>query len=86
MGQAGKQRDRRAFLGDLVRYPLLAGLGLLGGHLAARQGGPVQAGQSCVNRGICRGCGRLGACGLPQASMTRDVLARGRRLPTPGGS
>jgi hypothetical protein len=74
-----KPNDRRAFLRGLVRWPTLAGLGALGGYLATRDGKPVQAGERCVNRGLCRGCGVLPTCGLPQAR-----LARMPRQPRPG--
>jgi len=65
------ERDRRAFLRGLVRWPTLAGLGTLGVYLATRTGEPVQAGQACVNHGRCRGCQALTTCGLPQARLAR---------------
>jgi len=65
------ERDRRAFLRGLVRWPTLAGLGTLGAYLATRTGEPVQAGQACINHGRCRGCQALRTCGLPQARLTR---------------
>ena len=71
--------DRRAFLRGLVRWPALAGLSGLGGYLAAREGRPLQAGERCVNRGVCRGCGALATCGRPQAR-----LARVQQQPRPG--
>jgi len=65
---------RRDLLRSLVRYPVLGALGLVGWQLATRQSatGPVQAGQACFNRGICRGCRRLSRCTLPQGLMARN--------------
>ena len=68
-----KPTDRRAFLRALVRWPTLAGLGALGGYLATRDGEPVQAGERCIHRGLCRGCGVLPTCGLPQARLARGA-------------
>lgn len=57
---------RREFLRDGARYALLAGLAAASASLAARRGGALPN-QTCVNRGICRGCSALPDCGLPQA-------------------
>jgi len=65
--------DRRAFLRGLVRWPAMAGLGALGACLATREGRPLQAGQRCIHRGLCRGCGALPACPLPQARLARKA-------------
>jgi len=75
MGQpSDKSVRRREWLRRLVRYPLLAALGAVGAWLAVKPSGtgPVQAGEACVNRGICRGCRRLSTCGLPHALMARS--------------
>lgn len=69
---------RREFLRGLVRWPLLAAAGALAAYLGTRRA-PLQAGQTCANRGVCRGCDRLAACALPQAMMSRPVLEQGRR-------
>jgi len=68
-----KPNGRRAFLRGLVRWPAMAGLSALGGYLATREGRPLQAGERCVNRGLCRGCGALATCGLPQARLARQA-------------
>ncbi|MEA3368518.1 MAG: hypothetical protein U9R68_10455 [Planctomycetota bacterium] len=65
------ESDRRAFLRGLVRWPTLAGLGALGAYLATRTGEPAQAGETCINHGLCRGCRALPRCGLPQARLAR---------------
>ncbi|HUU91122.1 MAG TPA: hypothetical protein VM238_07915 [Phycisphaerae bacterium] len=74
-GQAGQSARRRELLRSLVRYPVLGALGLVGWQLATRQPdqGPVQAGQTCINRGVCRGCAQLSTCALPQGLMARDT-------------
>jgi len=66
-----EEHGRRAFLRGLVRWPALAGLGALGGYLAVRKGEPVQAGASCINRGLCHRCRALPTCPLPQARLAR---------------
>jgi len=58
--------SRREFLRGGVRYALLAGVGTVAVSVAGRPGGRL-TGQTCVNEGICRGCGVVGGCGLPQA-------------------
>lgn len=63
--------DRRAFLRGLVRWPALAGLGAMGAHLATRDGEPLQAGETCACRGVCRGCPVRARCGLPQGRLAR---------------
>jgi len=70
--QEDPQRDdkRREFLRSAVRWPLVAALGLLAGRLMTRRG-PLSAGETCTNRGACRGCSALAKCGLPQATMAR---------------
>jgi hypothetical protein len=56
--------SRREFLRGAARYGLLA-LVTAAASLASRTRKP--AGQRCVNRGICSGCGIFASCGLPQA-------------------
>jgi hypothetical protein len=82
MTSGSTDNRRRAFLATAIRTPVLAVLGVAGALLISRGGGgrPVEAGQDCINRGLCRGCRVLPGCGLPQASMARDVLKNGRRV------
>ena len=79
-GQPGQSARRRELLRSLVRYPLVGALGLLGARLVMRQPGqgPLQAGQECVSRGVCRGCRRLSQCGLPQGLMARSDRDRAK--------
>ena len=74
---------RRDLLRSLVRYPVLGALGLVGWQLATRPSatGPVQAGQACINRGLCRGCARLSRCTLPQGLMARNTRDHGQAKP-----
>jgi hypothetical protein len=59
-----KVESRREFFRAAARYSLLA-LAAAAASLAGRPQTP--AGQRCVNRGICGGCGLFAGCGLPQA-------------------
>jgi hypothetical protein len=67
---------RREFLRDGARYALLAGLAAASASLAARRGSTLPN-QTCVNRGICRGCDALPACGLPQALSFKQATQTG---------
>ena len=58
--------NRREFLRGGARYALLAGLAAVSAVLVKRSGASL-SGQTCINQGICRGCGAVGDCGLPQA-------------------
>jgi hypothetical protein len=68
---------RREFLTTLARGLLLIGIGalavkLLGVRLGRRRvGSPTRSGETCINRGICRGCTAFSGCGLPQALSAR---------------
>ena len=66
--------SRREFVRTAARYGLLA-LVTAAAALAARGRGP--AGQSCVNRGICSGCGLFAGCGLPQALSAKRAQRGG---------
>ena len=71
--------SRREFLRGGLRHVLLAGVAAASGILARN---PVSRlpGQTCVNQGICRGCGAFEACGLPSALSTKQFdLRRSRR-------
>lgn len=64
-------QDRRAFLRALARYPLLAGLVLLGGALAVRRQGNSPA-AACLKQRVCRDCALYSGCELPQAVSARN--------------
>ena len=61
---------RRGFFTSLVRSAAAGGLVLAGVFLTARRQSPLNE-ASCINRGICRGCGAFDGCGLPQALSAR---------------
>ena len=69
---------RRDFLKAFGRALLLVGIGalavrLLGWRGARRIGGKqIRRGETCINRGICRGCTAFSGCGLPQALSARQ--------------
>ncbi len=60
--------SRREFFSAAARYGLLGVLGAVA-SLAARR--PGLGNQTCVNRGICGGCGQVAECALPQALSFR---------------
>jgi hypothetical protein len=64
--------SRRTFLTHLARIVAAGALALGGGWLMTKK-----TGETCVSNGICRDCGTLSACKLPQALSTRQ--ARGGR-------
>jgi len=61
-----KSRSRRDFFRDGLRYGVLAMLAAAGAKAA-------RPGQTCVNNGICRGCGSFEECGLPQALSAKQT-------------
>ena len=65
--------SRREFLRGGLRHALLAGLAatlaILVRNLASRL-----PGQTCVNQGICRGCGAFDDCGLPPALSAKQAM------------
>jgi hypothetical protein len=77
MNSVPEKPGRRRFFASVVRYVLLGALGLIGGRLAARAvTGPLHPEETCVNRGVCRGCRVLPGCGSPQATLFRQVEER----------
>jgi hypothetical protein len=71
---------RRELLRSAGRYAALAGIGVLAAKLMWRSGsvgadGDI-ASQTCVNSGICSGCGAFDACRLPQALSARVAKAK----------
>ena len=67
---AEKAGSRREFFRAAARYSLLA-LASVAACLTTRK--PRLAGQECVNRGICSGCGVFASCGLPQALSAKNA-------------
>ena len=67
--------SRREFFRAAARYSLLA-LVAFAASLVVRP--RTSAGQSCVNRGICSGCGLLPDCGLPQALSAKRPVTGGQ--------
>jgi len=73
MSRQDRQRQtRREFLRGLARGAALAAVaGASGAALAGS--GKRPSGQTCINRGICRGCGVFARCGLPAALSARQA-------------
>lgn len=70
-----KPLSRREFFRDCGRSAVAGGLVAFGAAMALRQGHDPYD-HTCVNQGLCRGCGRLDSCGLPQALSTKRYRQR----------
>jgi hypothetical protein len=73
--------SRREFLETAGRVIALGGLGVLVFRLLRSGRWNRSAGsETCVNEGLCRGCGAFAGCGLPAAlsAKQRAPWARGR--------
>jgi hypothetical protein len=55
---------RREFFRAIARYTVFGAVTAICGIAAKKQ---LQSGQTCINRGICSGCGQFERCILPQA-------------------
>jgi hypothetical protein len=65
-------KDRRGFLRWCALGALATGLGTL----VWRRAPPARPGETCVNQGLCRGCGAYAGCRLPQALSMKEALPR----------
>jgi hypothetical protein len=70
------KRDRREFLRSLARGAVLAGLGAGGWFLTRGRGEDRAAQHRCTGDGICRDCGSVSDCFLPQALSFRRATGR----------
>jgi hypothetical protein len=70
-----KPASRREFVRSSFRYALLAGLAAVSVVLVKKRGAALP-GQTCINEGICRGCGSVADCGLPQALSFKQITQR----------
>jgi hypothetical protein len=68
--------NRREFLIRIGRYAILTGLFAGGGILLWRRRITPKPIQTCINRGICRGCSVLEDCTLPVALSMKKVMQR----------
>jgi len=59
--------SRREFFRTVVRWA--AAPAMIGGAAAMS----TRKGETCINNTICRGCGVVATCGLPQALSFRDA-------------
>ena len=69
--------SRREFLRGGARYALLTAVATVSAALIQRSGGKL-AGQTCINQGLCRGCGAFAECGLPSALSAKAFHVRSR--------
>jgi hypothetical protein len=65
---------RRDFLKSVLRWTVAGGAVAGVGALAAKKGG-----ETCVNQGVCSGCGIFDGCGLPQALSAKEARKEGQR-------
>lgn len=72
--------NRREFLRGGARYAWLAGLAAVSVVLVKRRGTSLPS-QTCINQGICRGCGVFEDCGLPRALSAKRVAASRQSAP-----
>jgi hypothetical protein len=66
--------NRREFLKKIGRYAILTGLFAGAGILLGRKRVTPKPLQTCINRGICRGCSVLEDCTLPAALSMKNVI------------
>jgi hypothetical protein len=59
-------RSRREFFRAAGRYTLLTCLAVVGAVAGTRK-------QTCVNQGICGGCGEFSQCNLPAAVSAKNT-------------
>ncbi len=64
---------RRGLFGALARIGTAAALAAAGAAVSVVR---ERDGQSCVNRGLCRGCGVFAGCGLPAALSAKQAGAK----------
>ncbi len=71
MSAESGSKSRREFLWDLARGALLAALGAGGWFLLRGRRGKRAGQHRCIGNWICRGCGSVSDCLLPQAESFR---------------
>jgi hypothetical protein len=67
---------RREFLKDTGRYAVLAGLAYFVFRMFGRRSNGNR--EQCINEWVCRPCGALSDCGLPQALSFKQARSRGK--------
>jgi len=67
-------QSRREFFRTCGRYAVLAMLGAFAGCAMTGRKKP-KGEETCLNRGVCRGCPLLRTCQLPPALSAREAMA-----------
>jgi len=71
----GDEQTRREFMRGVLRGAALAGAAVFSAAMLLRKHrAPTE--EPCVNNSICRGCGVLESCRLPQALSARRALRK----------
>ncbi|MGD2095789.1 MAG: hypothetical protein PVH77_12350 [Phycisphaerales bacterium] len=69
-----KERNRREFFTDVLRYVTLGTIGVIGGAVFTKRRKLLKDG-ICINQGACAGCGIFERCNLPPALSKKQFIA-----------
>jgi hypothetical protein len=67
---------RRELLRSISCGAAVAALGAIAAKLLLQNSRGADEAHTCVNEGLCRNCGRLEACILPQAMSARKAMSK----------
>ena len=67
-----RRSTRREWFRSLGRWLGSAALAALGGALTSGRA-RLRDKETCINRGVCGGCGRFDDCSLPQALSAKEA-------------
>jgi hypothetical protein len=78
MNQFNSKQSRRDFIKSLGRAALLGAIVGSVGLLFFKRRFSMNTAHTCINQGICRGCGKFENCILPQALSAKNAVASGQ--------
>jgi hypothetical protein len=70
-----KERNRREFFIDVLRYVTLGMIGVIGGVVFTKRRKLLKDG-ICINEGVCADCGIFEQCNLPPALSEKQLITR----------
>ena len=76
-GDEPDRPTRRELFRRAGRMAVFAALAAVGVTLGRRARSKPRNSETCVNRGICRGCSAFDECGLPQAMSAKRAKREG---------